>query len=46
MPISEVLFAIPIIAARYAKWEITGPGWTPSNVGSGTFGHLAAPSKQ
>jgi hypothetical protein len=21
------------IAARYAKWEITGPGWTPSDVG-------------
>lgn len=24
------------IAARYEKWEITGPGWTPSPVG-GSF---------
>jgi hypothetical protein len=24
------------IAARYEKWEITGPGWTPSQVG-GSF---------
>jgi hypothetical protein len=29
------------IAARYEKWEITGPGWTPSSVGSGSAGHLA-----
>ena len=28
------------IAARYERWEITGPGWTPSEVGGGTFGHL------
>jgi hypothetical protein len=24
------------IAARHARWEITGPGWTPSPVG-GSF---------
>lgn len=30
------------IAARYEKWEITGPGWRPSSVGGGTCGHLAA----
>jgi hypothetical protein len=36
MPISEVLVAIPIIAARYMKWEITGPSWTPNQVG-GSF---------
>ena len=24
------------IAARYLKWEITGPGWTPADVG-GSF---------
>jgi hypothetical protein len=24
------------IAARYERWEITGPGWTPSQVG-GSF---------
>ena len=29
------------IAARYEKWEITGPGWIPSEVGVGTCGHLA-----
>jgi hypothetical protein len=28
------------IAARYERWEITGPGWTPSNVGSGTCGQV------
>jgi hypothetical protein len=28
------------IAARYGKWEIIAPGWTPNGVG-GTCGHVA-----
>jgi hypothetical protein len=31
------------IAERYALWEITGPGWTPSEVGGGTASQLAEP---
>jgi hypothetical protein len=30
------------IAARYEKWEITGPGWTPNPVG-GSFVPFAGP---
>lgn len=33
------------IASTYEKWEITGPGWTPSP--GGTAGHVAtAPPKR
>jgi hypothetical protein len=31
------------ITTRYERWEIIGPGWTPSGVVAGTAGHLAAP---
>ena len=32
------------IAARYEKWEITGPGWVPSDVG-GSFVPFAAANR-
>lgn len=32
------------IAARYSKWEITGPGWTPPSLG-GTASQLADPAR-
>ena len=31
------------IAEHYEKWQIIGPGWTPSPVGSGTCGELVQP---
>jgi hypothetical protein len=36
--------AWPEIAARYERWEITGPGWTPSPAG-GSFVPFAKPKR-